>query len=175
VDGLFVHPKKWTVCHTVTFQPTLILANPWLWHFVHFGFWFLLSIPCQSYSWFWQMTTLWHYPFNFFASTDWFRRPRANRGYSQGVFFDYFSNWTARLEATATSSLFPRDDFDHCDILPPPMKQAQRLPGGPRWPVTKHPHFSLEQKWNPCHNPGKKKVDILLQWQNVLILGGVGC
>jgi hypothetical protein len=35
--GLSVHPKKWMFCHTVTFRPTVILANPWLWHFVHFG------------------------------------------------------------------------------------------------------------------------------------------
>ncbi len=34
--GLSVHPKKWTFCNTVTFRPTVILANPWLWHFVHF-------------------------------------------------------------------------------------------------------------------------------------------
>ncbi len=38
VDGLSVHTKKWMVCHTVTFQPTVILANPWLWHIVHFRF-----------------------------------------------------------------------------------------------------------------------------------------
>ncbi len=37
MDRLSVHPKKWTVCHTVTFWPTVILPNPWLWHFVHFG------------------------------------------------------------------------------------------------------------------------------------------
>jgi hypothetical protein len=64
VDRLSVHPKKWTFCHTVTFQPTVILANPWLWHFVHFGFWFLPSIPCPSCRWFWQMTISWDCPFN---------------------------------------------------------------------------------------------------------------
>ncbi len=85
-----VHPKKWEVCHTVTFRPTVILANPWLWHFVHFGFWFFPAIPCQSCSWFLQMTILWHYPFNFLASTHWFRRLTSDRGFSKGVFFRLF-------------------------------------------------------------------------------------
>jgi hypothetical protein len=84
--------SKWTDCSstpksrrivTLTFRPTVILANPWLWHFVHFGFWFLPLIPCQSYSWFWQMTLSWRYPFNFFVSTHQFRRPRSDQ---EGVF-----------------------------------------------------------------------------------------
>ncbi len=51
VDGLFVHPKKSMVCHSVTFQPTVILANPWLRHFVHFGFWFMLGfLPLKRLS-----------------------------------------------------------------------------------------------------------------------------
>ncbi len=90
VDGLSVHPKKWTFCHTVTFQPTVILANPWLWHFVHFGFPFLLSIPCPSCRRFWQMKISWHYPFNFRTSTHWFGRLRSCRGYAKGVFFRLF-------------------------------------------------------------------------------------
>ncbi len=49
-----------------------------------------------------------------------------------GVFFDYFSNPTAHLEATVTFSKFPDDDFDHCDILSIPVKQARKLPGGPQ-------------------------------------------
>jgi hypothetical protein len=89
VDGLSVH-LKWTVCHTVTFRPTVILANPWLWHFVHFGFWFFLSIPCSSCSWFGQMMISWHYPLNCFASTHRFRRLRSDRGYLKGVFFKLF-------------------------------------------------------------------------------------
>jgi hypothetical protein len=44
VYGLFVHPKKWTVRHSMTFWTTVILANTWLWHFVHFWFWFLLGL-----------------------------------------------------------------------------------------------------------------------------------
>ncbi len=84
VDGLFVHLKKWTVCHSVTFHPTVILANPWLWHFIHFWFWFLLgflplkrlhhdisgiwrdcsirfSDPCRTVAWdVWQLKGLWH-------------------------------------------------------------------------------------------------------------------
>ncbi len=69
VEGLSVHPKKWTFCHTVPFRPTVILVNPWLWHFVHFGFPFLPSITCPSCRRFWQMTISWHYPFNFRTST----------------------------------------------------------------------------------------------------------
>ncbi len=87
VEGMFVHPKKWTACHTVTLWPTVILANPWLWHFVHFRFWFFPLIPCQSYSWFWRMTISWHYPFNFFAFTHRFRRPRPDRGCVMGGVF----------------------------------------------------------------------------------------
>jgi hypothetical protein len=34
--------NKWMDCHSVTLPPTVILANPWLWHFVLFLFWFLL-------------------------------------------------------------------------------------------------------------------------------------
>jgi hypothetical protein len=130
VDGLSIHPKKWTVCHTVTFWPYVILANPWLCHFVHFGFWFFLSIPCRSCSWFWQMTFLWHYPFNFFASTHRFRRPRSDRW----CFTDYFSNPTARLEATVTLSSFPHGGFNHCDILSTPHETSRKAS---RWtPVT---------------------------------------
>jgi hypothetical protein len=87
VDWLSIYPKKWMFCHTVTFWPTVILANPWLWHFVHFGFPFLPSIPFPSCCRFWQMMISWHYPFNFWTSTHWFRRPRSGRGYSKGVFF----------------------------------------------------------------------------------------
>jgi hypothetical protein len=39
---------------------------------------------------FWQMTILWHYPVNFWASTHWFRRQRSGRGYAKGVFFWLF-------------------------------------------------------------------------------------
>jgi hypothetical protein len=39
---MFVHLKKWTVGHCVTFQHTVILSSPWLWHFVLFWFWLLL-------------------------------------------------------------------------------------------------------------------------------------
>jgi hypothetical protein len=123
VDGLSLHPKKWTVCHTVTFRPTAILANPWLWHFVHFGFWFFLSIPCPS--WFWQMEISWHCPFNFFASTHQFRRPRSDR-YAKGVSFQLFFDPTAHLEATATLSSFPCGDFDHCDILSIPRETSRK-------------------------------------------------
>ncbi len=170
VDGLFVHPKKWTVCHTVTFWPTVILANPSLWHFVHFWFWFFSSIPCLSYSWFWQMTFLWHYPLNFFASTYRFRRPRSDRG----CLFNYFSNPTAHLEATVTFSNFPVMILTIVTFCPPLVKQAERLPVGPRWPVTKC-HISFQSKsWRPVTIQVKKKVDVLLQWQNVLLSGGGG-
>ncbi len=95
VDRLSIHPKKWTFCHTVTFRPTVILANPWLRHFVHFGFPFLRSIPCPSCRWFWQMTISWHYPFNLWTSTHWFGRLRSGRGYSKGVFLRLFF-WSDR-------------------------------------------------------------------------------
>jgi hypothetical protein len=73
------------------------------------------------------------------------------------MFFYYFSDPTARLEATATFSNFLLDDFDHCDSLSTSMKQAGRLSGGPQLPVTKRPHFASEQKGTSCHNPGKKR------------------
>ncbi len=125
-------PQKVDVCHTVTFRPTVILANPWLWHFVHFGFPFLPSIPCQSCRRIWQMMISWHCPINFWT-------PHTDSGgwdlaliTERGCFFDYFSDPTARLEATATFSSLPRGDSDHCDILStPPWK---KLPGGS--PVT---------------------------------------
>ncbi len=125
VDGLSVHPKMWTFCHTVN-SDTVILSNPWLWHFVHFGFWFFPSIPCPSCIWFWQMTISWHCPFNFLASTHWFGRLRSDRGFAKRVFFYYFSDPTARLEAAATFSSFSRGDFDHCDILSTPCETSRK-------------------------------------------------
>ncbi len=71
-----------------------------------------------------------NYPFNFFASTYRFRRPRSDRGCAEGCFFDYFSDPTIHLEATATFSNFPRDDFDHCDIL---STLCETSPKASRW------------------------------------------
>jgi hypothetical protein len=128
------------------------------------------QIPCLSYSWFWQMTILWHYPLNFFASTYRFRRPRSDRG----CLFNYFFNPTAHLEATVTFSNFPVMILTIVTFCPPLVKQAQRLPVGPRWPVTKC-HISFQSKsWRPVTIQVKKKVDVLLQWQNVLLSGGGG-
>jgi hypothetical protein len=50
------------------------------------------------------------------------------------VFFYYFSDLTACLEATATFSSFPHGDFDHCDILSTPRETSRKAS---RWsPVT---------------------------------------
>jgi hypothetical protein len=43
-----------------------------------------------------------------------------------GCFFDYFSDPTARLEATVTFSSFLHGDFDHCDILSSPRETSQK-------------------------------------------------
>ncbi len=40
--------------------------------------------------------------------------------------FDYFSDLTARLEATATFSSFLPGDFDHCDILSTPRETSRK-------------------------------------------------
>jgi hypothetical protein len=98
VDGLSVHPKSGQFVTLWHSDSLIFLSNPWLWHFVHFGFWFFLAIPFQSCSWFWQMTILWlwqmtilwlwqmtilwHYPFNLLPL-----RPRSDRGYASGVGF----------------------------------------------------------------------------------------
>jgi hypothetical protein len=152
VDGLSIHPKKWTVCHTVTFWPTVILANPWLWHFVHFGFWFLPSITCRSCSWFWQMMILWHYPFNFLPAHTDLRGLDLAGGMQRGCFFNYFSDPTACLEATATLSNFLHGDFDHCDILST-LRETSRKAS--RWsPVT------CDKTTTFCF---RAKVDVLSQ------------
>jgi hypothetical protein len=48
------------------------------------------------------------------------------QGVFKGVFFDYFSDLTTRLEATVTFSSFPHGDFDHCDILSTTPETSQK-------------------------------------------------
>jgi hypothetical protein len=157
VGRLSVHPKKWTFCHTVTFRPTVILATPWLWHFVHFRCWFLPSIPCQSCRRFWQMTISWHYPFNFWTPHTGSGGQDLAEGMQSRCFFDYFSDPTARLEATATFRSLPRGDFDHCDILSTPRERSRKAS---RWvpsDLWQNVHISLHSKSGcPVTIQGKK-------------------
>ncbi len=150
MDGLSIHPKKWTVCHTVIFRPTVILANQWLWHFFHFGFWFfywyLVQVAADFDKWQSRDTV----PLTFWPShTDSGGQDPTKRT-EGGCFFDYFSDPTTHLEATATC--FPRGDFDPCDILSTSREKSRKAS---RWsPVTCDKTFTFRFG---------AKVDILSQ------------
>ncbi len=52
VGRIVCPPQKWIVCHSVTLRPAVILANPWLWPFAPFWFWFLLCfLPFKRLAW----------------------------------------------------------------------------------------------------------------------------
>jgi hypothetical protein len=54
-------------------------------------------------------------------------------------------------------------DLDHYDISSTPCQRSQSTARYPLLTCEKRPHFASEEKWTSCHNPGKKKVNILTQ------------
>ncbi len=128
-------------------------------------------IPCQSCSWCWQMTILWHYPFNFFASTHQFRRYRSDRGYGKRMFFWLFfqsdHSFGSYSDFFAIFSLMIMTIVTCC---PPHVKQAQKLPDGSRWTVTKPPHFASCDIFLLWHSDSVTISTVTLQPSDIFLL-----